>query len=145
MKKYMPMKPFNDNEIAKRFWNGDSSLSEENHLLESSEGIEKSYKDFVLEKRKTPTDLENRIWKGIETKNKQRLRVFPFVGIAASIVALVGIFGFIKHQEHHRELEAQFVLIEQTLQHAANEVSVDENGDETVLYADELITIVAEN
>ena len=139
------MKPFNDNEIAERFWNGGSSLSEENHLLESSDGIEKSYLDFVLDKRKTPADLENRIWNEIETKNKQRLHVFPFVGIAASVVALVGVFGLMKHQEHQRELEAQFVLIEQTLQHAANEVSVDEIADETVLYTDELITIVAEN
>ena len=141
----MPMKSFNDNKIAENFWNGDSSLSEENHLFESSEGIEKSYMDFVFEKRKTPADLETRIWEAIETKNKQRLRVFSFVGIAASVVVLVGIFGIIKHQEKQRELEEQFALIEQTLQHAANEVSVDEDAVETVLYTDELITIVAEN
>jgi len=139
------MKSSNDNKIAEHFWNGDSSLSEENHLFESSEGIEKSYMDFVFEKRKTPADLETEIWKRIEAKNRQRLRFSSFVGIAASVVALVGIFGIIKHQEKQRELEEQFALIEQTLQHAANEVSVDEDAVETVLYTDELITIVAEN
>ena len=141
----MRMKLFNDNKITEQFWNGETSLSEEKDLLENSDGIEKAYNDFILYKRKTPSELENTIWEAIEGKKRRQIRIFSLTGIAASILVLVGVFGMLKYQERQRELEIQFALIEQTLQHAASEVAVEEDAVETILYTDELITIVAEN
>jgi hypothetical protein len=141
----MRMKLYNDNNISEKFWNGETSISEENDLFENAEGIEIRYIDFISEKRNAPLNLENEIWNTIELKKKRRIRDYSFASVAASVLVLVGVFGILNYQERQRELEMQFALIEQTLQHAANEVSVEEDALETVLYEDELITIVAEN
>jgi hypothetical protein len=144
------MKRNNKIEITEKFWEGKTSLSEEEMLLSSeklsgeTEG-EDAYFHYVYTMRSQTFDGENKIWAAIAAKRNKKRNLYYFIGVAASILIFLGFFSLTKNENNPEEKEAQFALIEQTLQQAATGITAEIEPAVKVLYEDEMIVIVADN
>lgn len=145
------MKRSDHSESIKRFWEGNTSLPEENSLFDSKRDIrfpkaDEMYMRYInAERNKTFSD-EEVVWAYIvNAKNRKKKKFIATVGIAASVLILAGTWFFFNIKETKKRNEAQFALLEQTLNNVASGISTVNNSSVNVLYEDNLIVIVAEN
>lgn len=142
------MKPLENKELLGKFWNGETSLKEEEHLkkvISADDGVEAKYFDFLKSEKDQIVDLESEIWEKIEKKSgahqkQKRIRMWT---AAASVLILISISVSVLQRQQKARLEKQFALIEQTLNHVSGELT--ESVSNEVLYQDEFIKVVAEN
>ena len=139
------MKPLNKNSTIARFWEGETSLTEELQLNDNKEkGVaEKAYFDFIKNEKQVPAFLEEEVWQSVlKGRHKKRKLVVRWVA-AASVIVAVGLGSVYGYQLRNEKLEMQFALIEQTLKHVS--IEVNPAPADQVIYEDEFIVIVAEN
>jgi hypothetical protein len=144
------MKQNNDKEMIEKFWEGQTSLSEEdmlfNRIIPSGEtACEDTYFNYVKAMRSQAFDGEDQIWAAIGTVGNKKRKLYYSIAVAASILILLGVFVLVKHENNPEEKQAQFALIEQTLHQAASGISAEIEPAVKVLYEDEMIVIVADN
>jgi hypothetical protein len=91
------MKPTEKNELIGKFWEGNTSRTEEEKLFgdaqdENLTNSDKAYFRFVADARKTCLNREDEIWKNIVARERQKKRYFLLsAGLAASFLLLVSL------------------------------------------------------
>lgn len=103
------------------------------------------YEEYLTQMKKCPDNIESEVWNAIQRKRHSKSIVLSIVGIAASILILVGIFSTISYQQKKVDIETQFAMIEQALNFTSSELSHEGNSNVDILYEDDVITIVAES
>lgn len=141
------MKPLNNSENFGKFWTADTTLQEEVDLkklthFSEDEKAEELYFSYLAKEKQVPILLEKEIWKSIEKRNEKKVSLIARWSIAASIIVMLGISGYTVHKQRQANLEMQFALIEQTLEHVSSELT---SAPQQVIYEDDVIVIVAEN
>jgi hypothetical protein len=85
-------------ELIKKFWEGQTSLNEEEILFsdtlhEDLTNHDEAYFRFIADARKVSFNHEDEIWKNIVARERRKKRYFYLsTGIAASILLLVSLF-----------------------------------------------------
>lgn len=141
----MLMKQLSRNKLVKNFWEGKTSLAED-EFLKSQKHIgepEKAYFNFLNAKDQIPKNLEVDIWKSINRKHSTTKKLVIRWAVAATVVSVIGLAGIIGLQQRKAKLNEQFALIEQTLNHVSYELTTTHSSD--IIYKDDNIVIVAEN
>lgn len=135
------------NEIINKFWQGKTTLEEENSLknikdFSENEFVENEYFKFLSSQETTSSDIETDIWSFIETKRNSKKR-FIQLAIAASFVLILSITGIFSYKARQLKLEQEYALIEQTFMHLSDELNTSTNAEE-IIYEDDYVIIVAE-
>lgn len=139
------MKPFDKNKINQAFWNGETTITEENKLKEQNDldGSESSYFRYLETEQVVPSNLETIVWKSVKKSQKKKKQIFIQWAVAATAVLLIGTILFVNKQKQQAILDEQFAVLEQALNHVSNELTNTSTND--VIYKDEYIIIVANN
>jgi hypothetical protein len=88
------MKPLEKSKLIEKFWDGDTTLNEEELLLNNeqqniSESKEAAYCSYISESRINPFNSQDEIWEAIKrNEKKKRSLLYWSTGIAASFLLL---------------------------------------------------------
>ena len=141
----MLMKLLKKDKLIRDFWDGKTTLDDEALLKRSSfeSAEEKAYFTYLKSLAGEKSDGAIDSWNFIVKNRPTKTRFIARIAVAASIVFVIGIAGLSLHQNRKAELETQFALIEQTLNHVSTELTTTHST--AIIYEDDLIVIVAEN
>lgn len=131
----------NLNDDLKKYWNGETSLSEEEALFSNDKQAAEleTWATYVQQKKvKAPSHLQDAIWSAIENRNKSKKRIiYSLSGIAASI--LLTIAFFVQGENTDMEYAEKEALLQEALA-----MFPDENQKQNVqdiIYEDDTILI----
>ena len=84
------------NDDLKNYWDGETSLSEEEALFFNEKRAPEleAWATYVQQKKvKAPSHLQDSIWSAIENRNKSKKRmIYSLSGVAASILLVIAFF-----------------------------------------------------
>jgi len=92
------MKPSEKSKLIEKFWDGDTTLNEEEMLFVDQQQIpdeskESAYFSYISESRKNTFHTQDEIWESIKrNEKKRRVLLYWSTGIAASFLVLLSIF-----------------------------------------------------
>lgn len=135
--------------LSEKFWEGETSLTEEktflDHNIQNHEmPADELYVKYVSKQKNESPDLSELVWTQISRKNNFRRRTLYAFSVAASfllVVVSIMILELKKSQNH----EADFALLEQTLKHVSNGIDPESKSAINILYEDDMIVIVSDN
>jgi len=97
------MKPLEKSKLIESFWEGNTSLSEEEMLFSDEqpkpdESTDNAYFCYIRESRKNSFQAQDVIWESIKSsQKKRRVLIYLSTGIAASFLVLLSLFSTISN------------------------------------------------
>jgi len=107
------MKRNNNKELIEKFWEGDTTLSEEEVLFadDKSEGLkenDRAYFRFIEKARNVNDSREEEIWQSIVVREHRRKRIiYLSLGIAASVLLIVSLFVITSTESKSKNFDNQ--------------------------------------
>lgn len=141
------MNPFLRDEKARRFWEGEFSLKEEQDWIDDQletgpDSPEKLYARYILSERKCSENLdpefENLILKEVMHKPFRHLMRWA---AAAVLLIMLGASGILVSHHHQEIRKREYAQLESALQFASEKIAPRVNHE--VIYQDELLVILA--
>lgn len=130
-----------DKDIYKKYLEGESSIPEEEILLNSdqAEPALKPWTDYIKGNRvQAPDGMEDAIWRSIHQKRKEKKRwIYGLSGAAASITIILGFWFSTGSESSEMSISQKEAL----LNDARAMFQTKENDQKEILYSDELIEI----
>lgn len=138
------------NKYLNKYYNGETSLSEEKELkklnLSDKDGsAEKDIFGYFDAIGFVPDDLEEKLFTNLEINVKKsktlRMRIFSIASAAAVIIILLGIY--IDFRETRKaKIENDFFVMEQALYQVSESIQPEEQNDMFILWVDDDVEII---
>jgi hypothetical protein len=131
------MKPSEKNKLTRKFWNGETTTSQDELLFGNRNQYElndddKAYFRFIDEARKTTYNRENEIWQSIVARERRKMRyVYLSTAVAASFILLVSLSMLILHDVNDKDSNNQLTYNNTALYFKTLEFT---NGSNPTLY-----------
>ncbi len=144
------MKKAQETELLKKFYDGETSLEEEDKLRNEifgsvEETPEKDYFEFTRAQGNVPENLENDLWLHVEGSLKKKKttlwRIYSVVSIAASLIIIFSIYFDIR-ETRKQKMEDSFFLMEQALFNVSETLKPEKQEDMVVLWIDNNVEII---
>ena len=129
--------------LIKKYKEGQSTLSEEQFLFESTENLDPSldaWSAFVKNnKTETPKDFNKSLWESFQNrKNRKRKLFVGILSAAASVVLFISLFLANPKQEESNYSEKE-VLLSLAKEMVSNSVSAE--IEQSIIYENEIVII----
>ena len=137
-------------DLLKKYYNGETSLEEENELKiqvlsEELVTIEKDVFGYYQNESFVPDDLEESIFSKLEGKQRKgktlRMRMYSFVSAAAVILVILSIYIDFR-KTRNTQIENDFFVMEQALFQVSESIQPDEQEEMFVLWVDNNVEII---
>ena len=144
------MKKGQTTELLKKFYDGETSLEEENLLKQEflktdEETPEKDYFEYTNAQGNIPENLLDDISLFLDEKLKKRRnntrRIYSMISIAASLIVFFSIFYDIRITKKQK-MEDNFFLMEQALFQVSETLKPENHEDMVVLWIDNNVEII---
>ena len=138
------------NKWLDKYYNGDTSINEENELknnilLEKKDSTEKDIFGYFEAISSVPDDLEEQLFSHLEKASGRsktiRMRIVSMASAAAVIIILLGIY--INFREARKaKIENDFFVMEQALYQVSESIQPENQEDLLVLWVDDDVEII---
>ena len=137
------MKEDKTERLIKKYKEGQSTLSEEQFLFDSTDNLEPSldaWSAFVKNnKTETPKDFNKSLWESFQNrKNRKRKLFVGILSAAASVVLFISLFLANPKQEESNYSEKE-VLLSLAKEMVSNSVSAE--IEQSIIYENEIVII----
>jgi hypothetical protein len=137
-------------DLLKKYYNGETTLEEEK-LLKSeilsgeSSSAERHVFGYFHEEGFAPADLEESIFSKLADQQQKtkvgRIRVFSVISAAAVVLIILGVYLDFR-KTRNKQLENQFLVMEQALFQISESIQPEEQDELMVLWVDNNVEII---
>lgn len=132
--------------IFEKYKNGQTSLEEEQFLLENANDLNSPLSHWVSfkkeTKKKVPENFNETLWQSFDKKTKPKIKLVKRVLlVAASIVLLVALFPRNNQENTQSFWEKEALLLEAKSMFS----EIEKNKNQDIVFEDDLITIYTTN
>lgn len=140
----------NQEKLLDKYYRGETSLEEEQQLKELLGADEQSGADqdifaYFENEATVPNDLEESLFAGVQDKQNRhkvrKMRWYSISSAAAMILVILAVYLDFRKQQQ-RELESQFLVMEQALYQMSSSLQPEEKKDMLVLWVDNDVEII---
>ncbi len=137
-------------DLLKRYYNGQTTLEEEKKLKEiilqeENQSAEKDVFSYFQKEGSVPDDLEESIFSKMEEKQQKgktiRIRIYSIISAAAVVLITLSVYLDFR-KTRNTELENQFFVMEQALFQVSETIQPEEQEEMIVLWIDNNVEII---
>ncbi len=137
-------------DLLKRYYNGQTTLEEEKKLKEiilqeENQSAEKDVFSYFQKEGSVPDDLEESIFSKLEEKQQKgktiRIRIYSIISAAAVVLITLSVYLDFR-KTRNTELENQFFVMEQALFQVSETIQPEEQEEMIVLWIDNNVEII---
>ncbi len=137
-------------DLLKRYYNGQTTLEEEKKLKEiilqeENQSAEKDVFSYFQKEGSVPDDLEESIFSKLEEKQQKgktiRIRIYSIISAAAVVLITLSVYLDFR-KTRNTELENQFFVMEQALYQVSETIQPEEQEEMIVLWIDNNVEII---
>ncbi len=137
-------------DLLKRYYNGQTTLEEEKKLKEiilqeENQSAEKDVFSYFQKEGSVPDDLEESIFSKLEEKQQKgktiRIRIYSIISAAAVVLITLSVYLDFR-KTRNTELENQFFVMEQALFKVSETIQPEEQEEMIVLWIDNNVEII---
>jgi hypothetical protein len=136
--------------LLEKYYNGETTTEEEKMLQKEvfsaeSGSVENEIFGYFRESGYVPADLEESLFRGIQSRRQKRkihrVWLYSITSAAASVLIVLGAF-LGNRAEKYQKMENDFFVMEQALFRVSESLQPDEENEMLVLWVDENVEII---